>query len=72
MFNFYFQSCEDLINLPNSHIQCSESGEIICEQGWTGDLCNVPICHSKCHKTNGYCTKPGECRCKPGRFYYLL
>jgi len=36
--------------------------------GWTGDLCDVPICRKGCDPLQGYCRRPGECRCKLG-FY---
>lgn len=38
------------------------------ELGWTGDLCDVPICRKGCDPLQGYCRRPGECRCKLG-FY---
>jgi len=36
--------------------------------GWAGDLCDVPICRKGCDPLQGYCRRPGECRCKLG-FY---
>lgn len=36
--------------------------------GWTGDLCDVPICRKGCDPLQGYCRQPGQCRCKLG-FY---
>lgn len=36
--------------------------------GWMGDLCDVPICRKGCDPLQGYCRRPGECRCKLG-FY---
>lgn len=39
--------------------------------GWTGDLCDVPICRKGCDPLQGYCRRPGECRCKLG-FYGQL
>lgn len=39
--------------------------------GWTGDLCDVPICLKGCDPLQGYCRRPHECRCKLG-FYGKL
>lgn len=36
--------------------------------GWQGDLCDVPICRKGCDPMQGYCKRPGECRCNLG-FY---
>lgn len=36
--------------------------------GWQGDLCNVPMCRKGCDPMQGYCKRPGECRCNLG-FY---
>lgn len=36
--------------------------------GWTGDVCDVPMCRRGCDPQQGYCKRPGECRCKLG-FY---
>lgn len=37
-------------------------------EGWQGDLCDVPICRRGCDPMQGYCKRPGECRCSLG-FY---
>lgn len=37
-------------------------------EGWQGDLCDVPICRKGCDPMRGYCKRPGECRCSLG-FY---
>lgn len=41
---------------------------IFCLKGWIGDICDVPICRKGCDPMQGYCKRPGECRCNLG-FY---
>ncbi|KAK9295054.1 hypothetical protein QLX08_010531 [Tetragonisca angustula] len=63
------QACEiPASQHPNSHYVCDEAGEVKCLPGWTGDLCDVPICRKGCDPLQGYCRRPNECRCKLG-FY---
>uniref|UniRef100_T1HC44 DSL domain-containing protein n=1 Tax=Rhodnius prolixus TaxID=13249 RepID=T1HC44_RHOPR len=50
----------------HSHYRCDDNGEVKCLNGWTGDLCDVPICRKGCDPLQGYCKRPGECRCKLG------
>ncbi|KAK2707212.1 hypothetical protein QYM36_015035 [Artemia franciscana] len=52
--------------LPNSHVICTEDGELRCIDGWAGDHCNIPRCKRGCDPMHGYCTYPGECRCRTG------
>ncbi|XP_058831374.1 delta-like protein 1 [Topomyia yanbarensis] len=63
------QACE-LPSAQNeySHYVCDDNGDVKCLPGWTGDLCDVPICKKGCDPLNGYCKRPNECRCKLG-FY---
>ncbi|CAG0885993.1 unnamed protein product [Darwinula stevensoni] len=49
-----------------THFKCSGKGERICQIGWTGDMCDVPICKNGCDPLHGYCQLPGECTCKMG------
>lgn len=50
----------------NSHYTCDEKGDVKCLPGWQGDLCQVPMCRRGCDPMNGYCQRPGECRCRIG------
>ncbi|XP_026752834.2 neurogenic locus protein delta-like [Galleria mellonella] len=52
----------------HSHYVCDDNGEPKCLPGWQGDICDVPICKKGCDPLQGYCKRPGECRCKLG-FY---
>ncbi|XP_048505179.1 delta-like protein B isoform X2 [Athalia rosae] len=66
------QACEvPASQHPNSHYVCDEAGDVKCLRGWTGDLCDVPICKKGCDPLQGYCRSPGECQCKFG-FYGAL
>ncbi|XP_063976203.1 delta-like protein C [Diachasmimorpha longicaudata] len=61
------QACEiPAAQHPNSHYVCDEDGEVKCLPGWTGDLCDVPLCRKGCDPLQGYCRRPGECHCKFG------
>ncbi|XP_044748758.1 neurogenic locus protein delta [Coccinella septempunctata] len=63
------QACEiPASQNEHSHYICTDDGEVKCLPGWTGDLCDVPICKSGCDPIQGYCNRPGECVCKLG--YY--
>ncbi|KAK0077480.1 hypothetical protein PV325_003917 [Microctonus aethiopoides] len=63
------QACEiPAAQHPRSHYVCDEAGEVKCLSGWTGDLCDVPLCRKGCDPLQGYCRRPGECLCKLG-FY---
>ena len=50
----------------HSHYVCTDNGEVKCLRGWTGDVCDVPICRKGCDPLQGYCKRPGECLCKLG------
>lgn len=67
-FLLYFQACEVPQQNEQSHFVCGDDGELKCMAGWTGDICDVPICKRGCDPMNGYCNRPNECRCKLG-FY---
>ncbi|XP_032518104.2 delta-like protein 1 isoform X1 [Danaus plexippus] len=63
------QACElPAVQSEHSHYVCDDKGEPKCLPGWQGDLCDVPICKRGCDPLQGYCKRPGECRCKLG-FY---
>lgn len=36
-----------------SHYTCDDNGNVICKQGWQGDLCDVPICRKGCDPLQG-------------------
>ena len=42
------------------------NGKIKCDEGWIGDLCQVPRCGNNCDPQHGYCVQPGECKCNLG------
>ena len=52
----------------HKRLTCTEDGQIICRAGWSGGLCDRPICAPGCDPSNGYCKTPGECQCKAGYF----
>lgn len=72
MFKNNVKACEAPASQnENSHYTCDDNGDIKCLPGWTGDLCDVPICRKGCDPQQGYCKRPGECRCKLGKWMYL-
>lgn len=61
------QACEvPASQNEHSHYVCTDNGEVKCLRGWTGDVCDVPICRKGCDPLQGYCKRPGECLCKLG------
>lgn len=61
------QACEvPASQNEHSHYICTDNGEVKCLRGWTGDVCDVPICRKGCDPLQGYCKRPGECLCKLG------
>jgi predicted nucleic acid-binding Zn-ribbon protein len=42
---------------------CLEAKKCSCESGWSGALCDTPVCDCK---NGGTCTAPGICECKQG------
>lgn len=70
---FQMQACELPSNqAENSHYTCDDDGELKCLPGWTGDMCDVPICKKGCDPLQGYCKRPGECRCKLGKWLFTM
>jgi len=49
-------SCKDC-----KHGTCNTPGECICDQFWSGENCDIPVCPSGCN--NGKCTGPNTCTC---------
>merc|ERR1719186_2547894 len=61
-------NCTDMIALPGcKHGVAKSSREhCVCDDGWMGDLCDIPICKESCSERNGHCEEPGQCLCKMG------
>lgn len=49
-----------------SPFNCTATGLKICNKGWMGINCEIPICSKGCHQDHGYCESPNECRCRLG------
>ncbi|KAL3984610.1 Delta serrate ligand family protein [Acanthocheilonema viteae] len=64
--NYYGQECAIFCNpsIGSFHFKCSSDGRRLCEDGWSGQNCNDPICANGC--INGYCVSPGICKCRNG------
>eukprot|EP00118_Oscarella_pearsei_P016898 m.164851 g.164851 ORF g.164851 m.164851 type:complete len:777 (+) comp38886_c2_seq46:48-2378(+) len=48
------------------HYTCDSLGRRACRSGWQGAHCRTPVCKTSCSQVNGYCLKPGGCRCVSG------
>ncbi|XP_037086791.1 uncharacterized protein LOC119107449 [Pollicipes pollicipes] len=64
--NAEFRMACDAAAKTKGHYKCMEDGLIQCLPGWTGDVCDVPICKTGCDPLLGYCKQPDECICKIG------
>ena len=64
------QTCEAAAK-TKGHYKCQPDGHIQCLPGWTGDVCDVPICKAGCDPLLGYCKHPNECICKIGELEVL-
>ncbi|KAH9376168.1 hypothetical protein HPB48_017160 [Haemaphysalis longicornis] len=66
-FGWQGAKCDECKPLPGClHGHCTKPLECICEPGWTGIFCHIPVCSPKCHAEHGYCARPNECRCRVG------
>ncbi len=50
-FPFYFLNCF------SRFLQGTKPHTCQCKKGWTGHLCDKPVCSEGCDKKNGYCKK---------------
>uniref|UniRef100_A0A6B2EE80 Protein cueball n=1 Tax=Phlebotomus kandelakii TaxID=1109342 RepID=A0A6B2EE80_9DIPT len=66
---------EDLKDAPYKEIHClnkgvpnSSSGRCLCQNGFTGEHCEVPLCYNFCVHGNCFISNTGyaECNCDPG------
>ncbi|XP_033209805.1 delta-like protein C [Belonocnema kinseyi] len=64
---FYGETCDKCVALPGcQHGRCNGSFGCDCDPGWRNLFCSEPICASDCNPSQGYCDKPGECKCRLG------
>ncbi|MGI5830478.1 MAG: formylglycine-generating enzyme family protein [Bradymonadia bacterium] len=58
--------CDKAVCTPACvHGTCSESHQCVCEAGWKGEQCDLPICNVEC-TGNRVCTAPEVCGCRAG------
>ncbi|CAF3903583.1 unnamed protein product [Adineta steineri] len=64
--NFYGSQCSRFCSPLSLHSRCDpQTGDIICQQGWTGIDCNKAICRKGCQ--HGHClNQPDQCICHRG------
>ncbi|CAH8443162.1 unnamed protein product [Schistosoma rodhaini] len=66
--NYYGEHCNHYCKPRDSklgHYQCHpQTGELICNAGWTGARCNQALCRKGCK--HGTCVGPELCRCIDG------
>uniref|UniRef100_A0A1I7ZW68 Delta-like protein n=1 Tax=Steinernema glaseri TaxID=37863 RepID=A0A1I7ZW68_9BILA len=48
----------------DSKTMCDSEGKRVCRPGWTGALCQQPVCKDGC--LHGVCVAPDTCRCEAG------
>ncbi|XP_014288431.1 neurogenic locus protein delta [Halyomorpha halys] len=67
--HYYGPGCATVCRPRNDnfgHYTCSDSGQRICTEGWTGDYCSQPKCLPGCDSAHGHCNNPNECLCQSG------
>ena len=47
-----------------SHGDCVADDTCLCDTGWAGEQCEIPVCNPVCN--NGICVSPGMCVCESG------
>merc|ERR1712058_142437 len=62
------ENCTELLSLRSCVHGSAKSAEelCVCDDGWTGEHCNIPECKDGCSSEYGYCSEPDECMCKLG------
>ena len=46
--------------------ECRDDGICLCDIGWFGELCDLPVCPNNC-SSNGKCDETSSiCYCSPG------
>uniref|UniRef100_A0A914YSH9 Delta-like protein n=1 Tax=Panagrolaimus superbus TaxID=310955 RepID=A0A914YSH9_9BILA len=65
--NYFGDDCTLLCEPPKngSHYTCTDLGPK-CDLGWSGPVCDKPICENGCG--NGNCVAPNQCSCNNGWF----
>lgn len=67
--NYFGEQCAILCRPRDDaygHYKCSNSGDIVCLNGWHGNYCLEPICSPGCRSNQGNCSRPNECTCRAG------
>lgn len=63
--SYYGNGCQRYCKASFSYT-CDTQGKRICLDGWSGELCDKPICSEGCE--HGRCVEPGRCECDHGFF----
>uniref|UniRef100_A0A915CPP5 Delta-like protein n=1 Tax=Ditylenchus dipsaci TaxID=166011 RepID=A0A915CPP5_9BILA len=50
---------------PSDHYHCDSQKGMVCDPGWSGPRCGLPICSLPC-LNSASCAGPDECRCSKG------
>ncbi|CAJ0582402.1 unnamed protein product, partial [Mesorhabditis spiculigera] len=69
--NFYGDSCDSFCERPAGfekngrfNMTCGPDGRRHCANGWSGLMCDQPVCSAGC--AHGKCSAPGMCLCENG------